>query len=170
LAKGWGKASVGEYGILLPVSKTWATRTVDASVRENKVKRYAKLLRAVKMGETRWIRNYCICHKTLRCGGIVCRLVAWFDARSPTSFHNLINAASLALYISIFQCTEPRQKAWIADHERHKLGRVTTYIEELEIVLLNRSLEHSVSGNADSMTILLLQGEPQSEEWFDIST
>jgi hypothetical protein len=62
-ASGCGKASVGEYGILLEYEKVFVSRVNKEFLREHQMQRNAKSLSTVYVSKAGRIRNDCICNE-----------------------------------------------------------------------------------------------------------
>lgn len=56
------------------------------------------------------------------------------------------------------------------DHEGHELGWVSSDIEELEIIFLDKFLKGRVGSYADSMTVCFLEDFSQGDKRLDITS
>lgn len=54
-------------------------------------------------------------------------------------------------------------------HESHELGGITTNVEEVKAVLLDKGLKGGVGSNADAVAVGVLQYLPQGNEGLDIT-
>jgi len=71
--------------------------------------------------------------------------IANFNARSPATLNNLINALPSFSCISIAQGIHTRHEAWILHHEGHELRGIATNAEKFQTVLFNESSESRMS-------------------------
>lgn len=55
------------------------------------------------------------------------------------------------------------------NHERHEFFWIPTNVEELESILLYSLLEDRMCGNADSVTMFVVQNKAKSNERLDIT-
>lgn len=56
------------------------------------------------------------------------------------------------------------------DHERHELGRITSDVEKLEIILFDKLVKVGMSGDSHPMAVRVFQRLAQRDEWLDIAS
>lgn len=62
------------------------------------------------------------------------------------------------------------QQAGVSNHERHQLLWVAANIEELKAMLLDKLLENAMGRYANSVTVIAVQNEAESDEWLHVSS
>jgi len=125
------------------------------------MQRNAKPLSTMYVSKAGRIRNdrirnerYFPCISTVEPGG---SSVPWLNARSPTSFQNLIYILPLSLYVTAVESFIGGKKTRIPNHERHEFFWIASYVEEFQFVLLDKIFEYGMRSNPDSMAKGVLQ-------------
>lgn len=106
------------------------------------------------MCETRRICDDGVRNKWFRFVGIAFLALASFariSARLPSAFHDLSHSLLTFADVAVSDGLYPWDQAWVPDHECHQLRWIPANIEELEAIILNKSLERAVSCQPHAM-------------------
>lgn len=116
---------------------------------EHDVHRDPHRLRAMHMGEARWVRNDGIRDKGLAAEGV------GVDARPPAPIEHLGDHLPLALDVAAPETLQARDQARVADHVGHQLGGVAADGEELEAGVADKLVKDIVRCEAHSVAVFL---------------
>ncbi len=127
------------------------------------MQRYAQLLCAMNVRKTGRIGDNSMCNErlSLRDSNLLCAFLI-FDfvhicARLPAPLHNLGHTLLSLSDVAFPKRFHPRNQSGILDHERHQFSRVSPNVKELQAIFLDELLECAVRGQANTMTIFVLQ-------------
>lgn len=136
------------------------------------MQRNSELFCAVDVSEAGWIRDDGISNEGLGCvrRSLVTTQISIIGARSPASIDDLSHTFFSLPNVAILERLQPWNQTRVLHHEGHQLGWVTANVEELEAVLLYKLLEGTVSREADSMPILVLEDLAEGNKWLYITT